>query len=97
MVYGRPPPLIARFILRETPVEAMMQDLMNKDEALRQLKFNLQRARAQMTIHANVHCKPSKIKLGDWVYLNHIDRVLCLISFIPNFQHVTVDLTIFVS
>jgi len=47
-----------------------------------------------MTIHANVHCKPSEIKIGDWVHLKtfgHIDRVLCLISFIPNFQYITMD------
>lgn len=69
VVYGRAPPSLARFIPSETLVEAVTQDLMNRDDALEQLKFHLSRAQEQMTKYANNHRKPSSIKPGDWVYL----------------------------
>lgn len=42
-VYGRPPPSLHRFILGETPIEVVAQELQTKDEALKQLKFHLAR------------------------------------------------------
>lgn len=69
VVYGRPPPTLARYIPGETLVEAVAQDLRDRDEALRQLKYHLERAQVQMTNYANVKRKPAKIQPGDWVYL----------------------------
>ena len=60
---------MARFIPGEVLVEAVAQDLMERDEALNQLKFHLNRAQNHMTKYANNHRLPSKIKEGDWVYL----------------------------
>lgn len=68
-MYGRPPPSLARFIPGEALVEAVAQDLRDRDEALRQLKFHLGRAQNQMTHYANARRKPANIQPGDWVYL----------------------------
>lgn len=46
----------------------MAQDLMERDEALQQLKFHLRRAQDHMSKYANAHRVPFKIK-GDWEYL----------------------------
>ena len=50
-------------------VEAVEQDLMNRDEALSQLKFHLEREQDLMSKYANRHRRPSPIKVGDMVYL----------------------------
>ncbi|WVZ22270.1 hypothetical protein V8G54_000814 [Vigna mungo] len=55
IVYGRTPPTLSTFIPGETSVEKVAQDLMMRDEALRQLKLHLQQAQEAM--------------VGDWVYL----------------------------
>ena len=46
------------------------QNLMIRDEALKLLKFHLGTAQRQRVKFANLHRKPSQIKVGDWVYLN---------------------------
>lgn len=60
---------MAKFVSGDTQVEAVAQDLMTRDEALRQVKFHLEKAQSQMIRFANHHRKPSNIKVGDWVYL----------------------------
>ena len=50
-------------------VEEVAQDIMNRDEALTQLKFHLRRAQNQMSKFANCHKKLSPIKVGDMVCL----------------------------
>jgi len=41
---------------------------MDRDEALKQLKFHLQRAQDQMVIFANGHMRVADIAVGDMVY-----------------------------
>ena len=41
VVYGRPPPSLARFVPGEMLVEVVSLDLMDRDEALKQLKSHL--------------------------------------------------------
>jgi len=48
VVYGRAPPFLTQFIPRQTAIEAVAQDLMSRDEALKQLKFHLRRGHDQM-------------------------------------------------
>jgi hypothetical protein len=48
IVYGRPPPLIQRWVQGETRVEAVQRDLVDRDEALRQLREQLLRAQERM-------------------------------------------------
>lgn len=52
VVYGRPTPL-AKFVPGETWVEAIAQDLISRDEALKQLQYHLQKAQNQMAHCAN--------------------------------------------
>ena len=40
IVYGRPPPKLTRWLQGETRVEAVQRELIDRDEALRQLKTN---------------------------------------------------------
>ena len=44
LVYGRPPPVMVRWVQGETRVEAVQRDLVDRDEAIRQLKSHLHRA-----------------------------------------------------
>ena len=53
IVYGRAPSSLARFIPGEVLVEAVAQELMERDEALNQLKFHLNRVQNHMTKYAN--------------------------------------------
>lgn len=68
-VYGRPPPSLTRFTPGDTLVEIVAQDLMTRDEALKQLKEHLHKAQEQMAKWANTHRRASNIKVGDKVYL----------------------------
>ena len=47
----------------------MAQDLINRDEALVQLKHCLQRAQDHMTHYVNTHWKEVTMKEGDWIHL----------------------------
>ncbi|KAF2308745.1 hypothetical protein GH714_015463 [Hevea brasiliensis] len=49
-VYGRPPPNLLKFLPGETKVEAVAQTLMDRDEILCQLHYNLARAQQRMDI-----------------------------------------------
>jgi len=69
VVYRRPPSSLTRYVPGESIVEAVAQDLINRDEALRQLKFHLLKAQDQMSKFANRHRRPASIKIGDEVYL----------------------------
>ncbi|BAT89840.1 hypothetical protein VIGAN_06092100, partial [Vigna angularis var. angularis] len=68
-VYGRPPPSLQRFIPGESLVEAVSQELQTRDEALRQMKFHLERAQELMVKQANKGRRPANVEVGDWVYL----------------------------
>lgn len=77
VVYGRAPPSVARFIPADILVEAVAPCLVERDEALKQLKYQL-RAQDHMTRYANAHWVTSKIKVGDWIYFTicHQDQVM---------------------
>ncbi|WVZ12616.1 hypothetical protein V8G54_017146 [Vigna mungo] len=68
-VYGRAPPSLHRFIPGESLVEAVSQELLTRDEALKQLKFHLERAQDLMVRQANKKRKAANVEVGDWVYL----------------------------
>jgi hypothetical protein len=69
VVYGRKPPVLVHFLEGETRVEAVAQELRDRDEALRQLKYNLQRAQEQMKYQADKKRKEVQFELGNWVFL----------------------------
>nr|GEU34120.1 Ty3/gypsy retrotransposon protein [Tanacetum cinerariifolium] len=69
IVFGRPPPTVFRFIPGEVQCEAVLQDLLDRDEALKQLKYHFQRAQACMKTSADKHHRDVEFSVGDWVFL----------------------------
>jgi hypothetical protein len=48
VVYGRAPPVITRWVQGETRVDAVQRELVDRDEAIRQLRQHLQRSQDRM-------------------------------------------------
>ncbi|KAI5444467.1 hypothetical protein KIW84_012918 [Lathyrus oleraceus] len=69
VVYGRKPQVLVHFLEGETRVEAVAQELRDRDEALRQLKTNLLKAQEHMKYQADKRRKEVKFEVGDWVFL----------------------------
>lgn len=69
VVYGRAPPLIPKFMMGASKVEAVEQELVDRDEILRQLRYNLFKAQQRMTKAANVHRRDGQYNIGDSVFL----------------------------
>ncbi|MCH79330.1 transposon Tf2-1 polyprotein [Trifolium medium] len=69
IVYGRQPPLIARWIQGETRVESVQRDLMDRDEALRQLRNQLVRAQDKMKQQADKKRVDRSFVCGEWVFV----------------------------
>ncbi|KAJ9548687.1 hypothetical protein OSB04_021230, partial [Centaurea solstitialis] len=69
IVYGRPPPTILQFVPGEIRCEAVAHDLTDRDEAIKQLKYHLSRAQAQMKTVADKHRRDVEFSVGDWVFL----------------------------
>ena len=69
VVYGRKPPTIIRFTQGETRVEAVAAELVDRDEALRQLKHHLLRAQQQMKKYADRKRRDLTFEVGEWVIL----------------------------
>ncbi|MCH86117.1 hypothetical protein A2U01_0006971, partial [Trifolium medium] len=69
VVYGRVPPVITRWVKGETRVEAVQKELEDRDEALRQLREQLQRAQDRMAQLANRKRCDRKFEVGEWVFV----------------------------
>ncbi|KAI5418592.1 hypothetical protein KIW84_043000, partial [Lathyrus oleraceus] len=63
------PPTVVRFLQGETKVEAVAAELVDRDEALRQLKYHLTRAQEQMKRYADKKRKAYSFEVGEWVFL----------------------------
>lgn len=70
VVYGRSPPTLLHYTEGETRVEAVARELRDRDKALRQLKYNLQRAQVRMKAQADKHRTEIQFEVGDWVFLS---------------------------
>lgn len=68
-VYGRKPPTVVRFLQGETKVEAVAAELVDRDEALRQLKYHLTRAQEQMKRYADKKRKAYSFEVSEGVFL----------------------------
>lgn len=53
-------------------VEAVGWELQERDEAVRQLKYNLEKAQEQMKKYANMHRQMQEFQVGVWVFLKLI-------------------------
>jgi hypothetical protein len=69
IVYGRPPPQLHRWIQGETRVEAVQRDLLDRDEALRQLRNQLLRAQEKMKHQADKRRNDRSFVCGEWVFV----------------------------
>ncbi|PNX77561.1 transposon Tf2-1 polyprotein [Trifolium pratense] len=69
IVYGRPPPLLSRWVQGETRVESVQRDLLDRDEALRQLKSQLLRAQEKMKSQADKRRTDRSFICGEWVFV----------------------------
>ena len=69
IVYGRLPLTVIHYLKRETIVESVAQALVDRDEALRQLRHNLLQAQQVMKWRADLHRREETLAVGDWVYV----------------------------
>ncbi|MCH86314.1 hypothetical protein A2U01_0007169, partial [Trifolium medium] len=69
VVYGRLPPALTRWLQGETKVEAVQRDLVDRDEALRQLKTQLVKAQEKMKSQADKKRLDRSFMVGEWVFV----------------------------
>ncbi|GAU31427.1 hypothetical protein TSUD_221980 [Trifolium subterraneum] len=69
IVYGRLPPHLTRWVLGETKVEAVQRDLIDRYEALRQLRHQLLRAQEKMKNQADKRRVERIFMVGEWVFV----------------------------
>ncbi|GAU46429.1 hypothetical protein TSUD_402070 [Trifolium subterraneum] len=69
VVYGRVPPTITRWIQGETRVEAVQRELLDRDEAIRQLRQQLLRAQDRMKQQADKKRCERSFNIGEWVFV----------------------------
>jgi len=68
VVYGRKPPSLIKGIPGEVRVAAVQRELMERDEALKQLKEHLQRAQGRMKALADLKRQEKHFEVGEWVF-----------------------------
>jgi hypothetical protein len=69
VVYGRAPPTIARWVQGEVRVEAVQKELLDRDEAIRQLRAQLLRAQGRMKHFADKKRSERSFTIGEWVFV----------------------------
>ncbi|KAJ9543487.1 hypothetical protein OSB04_023194 [Centaurea solstitialis] len=69
VVYGRKPPTVMQFVPGEVRVHAVVAELQDRDEALKQLKIHLNRAQTIMKEHADKKRREVQFQVGEWVYV----------------------------
>ncbi|KZV21694.1 hypothetical protein F511_02852 [Dorcoceras hygrometricum] len=80
IVYGRKAPKLIQNWPQETVVASVAQELADRDELIRQVKYNLHRAQQRMTKQANTHRREVTFEVGDRVYLKlrpHRQQSVC--------------------
>lgn len=68
-LYGRSLPVITRYLLGSTIIQEVDKALCNRDELLRRLKQNLEKARNRMKQQADAHRHDDSFEVSDWVFL----------------------------
>ncbi|KAL4576939.1 hypothetical protein LXL04_013040 [Taraxacum kok-saghyz] len=69
IVYGRPAPSVVQFVPGEVRVDAVITELLDRDEVLRQLKVQLSRAQTTMKENADKKRRDVQFMTGEWVYV----------------------------
>ena len=68
-LYGRPAPVIPKYVIGSAKVDQVDQELIDRDELLQLLKDNLSTAQARMKQQADTRRSEREFSVGDWVYL----------------------------
>ncbi|CAL9074791.1 unnamed protein product, partial [Musa textilis] len=68
-LYGRPAPVIPKYVIGSAKVDQVDQDLIDRDKLLQLLKDNLSTAQARMKQQADTRRSEREFLVGDWVYL----------------------------
>ena len=68
-LYGQKPQMLILFLIGETKVEAVQRDLLDKDEALRPVKYHLQRHQCRMKSYVDRKRTEKVFEIGDWNFL----------------------------
>nr|KYP71834.1 Retrotransposable element Tf2 [Cajanus cajan] len=63
------PPTLVQYVTGETKVESVEKELIDRDEALRQLRYHLQRAQGHIKKYADRKRSHHSYEVGDWVFL----------------------------
>ena len=66
-IYGRPPPTLKQFMVGEIKVHAVEDALRERDEIMRQLKCDLDRAQHKMKATAEKQMRELHFQVGDMV------------------------------
>ncbi|CAJ2651205.1 unnamed protein product [Trifolium pratense] len=69
IVYGRPPPTLVKWVQGETRVASVEKDLLDRDEALKQLKTQLLKAQERMKNLADKKRVDRNFVCGEWVFV----------------------------
>ena len=68
-LYGRPAPVIPKYVICSAKVDQVDQELIDRDKLLQLLKDNLSTAQARMKQQADTRRSEREFSVGDWVYL----------------------------
>lgn len=68
-MYGRPPPIITRYLPGTTVVHEVDKELCDRDELLRRLKQNLENSRNTMKQQADAHRRNESFEVDHLVFL----------------------------
>lgn len=69
VVYGQPPPLHLPYLPLESNIEAINRSFSAREEMLRRLKCNLQKAVSRIKHQDDKGRSERDFKVGDWVFL----------------------------
>ncbi|OMO96556.1 reverse transcriptase [Corchorus capsularis] len=67
VVYGRPPPTIASYVIGQTKIAALEDSLLERQNILNELKTNLAHAQNRMKMQADRKHSEKSFSEGDWV------------------------------
>lgn len=67
IVYGQPPPSLPIYISGSCHIQAVDEELVDRDTILQLLKNKLNKAQATMKHYADLRRQPHPFKVGDWV------------------------------
>ena len=69
MVYGRPPPMITKYMPGSSKVDQVDKKLLDRDKIIQFLRDNLVVSQTRMKQQADKHRSEREFTMGNWVFL----------------------------